>query len=200
MLLSPLEKRRGLKRERLLRVLLTHEPAEELSKRALGRLADTTDAWAVKFTNGLENEGLLDGTNVLDVPGVYRYWQRIRIPPNTLDVALQQPVETIQEANHKHAFTTYHAENVHQGFLFPSKTSIYVDPDDVAAWNDWITANALVGGGNTEFRVADEHVFYHAETVNGLTTVCVPQLILDLLDEGGPCVEAGERLMEVYHG
>jgi hypothetical protein len=61
------------------------------------------------------------------------------------------------------------------------------------------TEYGLIGGGNTEFRVADDHVFYKPETVNELQTGSIPQLIVDLLDEGGPCVEAAERLIEAHH-
>ena len=116
-----------------------------------------------------------------------------------MTVALQSPVEIIQEADLTHAFTTYQAENAHQGFLFTSNTAVYVAPDDTEEWLSLIEKQGLIGGGNTEFRVTDNHVFYGAKTVNGLETVSIPQLIVDLLDEGGPCVKAAERLIETYH-
>jgi hypothetical protein len=114
-------------------------------------------------------------------------------------VALQSPVDTIQDAELTHAFTTYRAENDYQGFLFVSNTAVYVAPDEIEAWISLIEDNGLIGGGNTEFRVTDSHVFYGSETVNGISTVSIPQLIVDLLDEGGPCVEAADRLIESYH-
>jgi hypothetical protein len=36
--------------------------------------------------------------------------------------------------------------------------------------------------------------------VDGFTTVSIPQLIVDLLDEGGPCEEAAENLIQKHHG
>jgi hypothetical protein len=198
MLLEPPDRTRGFKRERLLRVLLNH-PTGDLSKRALSREAGTTDAWAVKLTNQLEKQGLIEGTTVKDPRGIYEYWQDTRIPPSKVAVALQSPVSVIQDADLTHAFTTYQAENAHQGFLFTSNTAVYVDPDETQDWVSIIEEHGLIGGGNTEFRVADEHVFYNAETVNGIHTVSIPQLIVDLLDEGGPCVEAAERLIEAHH-
>lgn len=105
----------------------------------------------------------------------------------------------IQDAGLTHAFTTYQAENAHQGFLFTSNTAVYVDPDETQDWLSIIEEHGLIGGGNTEFRVTDKHVFYNAETVNEIQTVSIPQLIVDLLDEGGPCVEAAERLIEAHH-
>jgi hypothetical protein len=197
-LLKPPDRERGFKRERLLRVLLTHTNGD-LSKRALSREAETTDAWAVKLTNQLEEKGLVQGTTVRDPRGLYDYWRDTRISPSKLTVALQSPVEIIQEADLTHAFTTYQAENAHQGFLFTSNTAVYVAPDDTEEWLSLIEKQGLIGGGNTEFRVTDNHVFYGAKTVNGLETVSIPQLIVDLLDEGGPCVEAAERLIETYH-
>lgn len=198
MLLEPPDRERGFKRERLLRVLLAH-PDGTLSKRALSREAGTTDAWAVKLTNQLEEKELVKGTTVRDPRGLYEYWQDTRVDPSRLTVALQSPVGTIQDKSLKHAFTTYQAENAHQGFLFASNTAVYVDAADAEEWLSIIEEQGLIGGGNTEFRVTDSHVFYDAELVNGIQTVSVPQLIVDLLDEGGPCVEAAERLIDAYH-
>ena len=58
----------------------------------------------------------------------------------------------------------------------------------------------LLGGGNTRLRATDGHVFYNVQTVDGMTTVSTPQLIVDLLTEGGPCVEAAENLIEKVRG
>jgi hypothetical protein len=198
MLLEPPDRKRGFKRERLLRVLLNH-PSGDLSKRALSREAGTTDAWAVKLTNQLEDREFIEGTTVKDSRGLYDYWREARIPPSKLTVALQSPIDVIQDAGLTHAFTTYKGENAHQGFLFTSNTAVYVDPDETQEWLPIIEEHGLIGGGNTEIRVIDSHVFYNAETVNNLRTVSVPQLIVDLLDEGGPCVEAAERLIEVQY-
>lgn len=179
--------------------MLLNHPTGELSKRALSREADATDAWAVKLTNQLDDRGLVDGTTVTDPRGLYEYWRDTRIAPSTATVALQSPVSVLQDTGRTHAFTTYRAENAHQGFLFPSNTAVYVDPDETNDWHRTIEEHGLVGGGNTEFRVTDAHVLYGTETVNGLQTVSIPQLIVDLLDEGGPCVEAAERLIEAHH-
>ena len=198
MLLEPPSNERGFKKEGLLRVLLNN-PDGSLTKRELGREAGTSDAWAITFTNQLAETELIDGTTVLDPHGVYKYWQEVRISPRKATVSLQSPVEAIQEFGLEHAFTTYRAENAHQGFLFTSNTAVYVRPDDAAEWNAFIEENGLVGGGNTEFRIVDEGVFYNATTASGIPTVSIPQLIVDLLDEGGPCEEAADRLIERIH-
>ena len=99
----------------------------------------------------------------------------------------------------EYALTTDEAEQIHQGFLFASTTAIYVRETDIEAWLDLVAEKGLIGGGNTELRATDEHVFYNAQTVDDVTTVSIPQLIVDLLDEGGPGAEAGNRLMNKFH-
>ena len=53
----------------------------------------------------------------------------------------------------------------------------------------------VIDGRNTELRATDEHVFYDTHRIKNVTTGSVPQLIVDLLDEGGPAVEAADRLV-----
>lgn len=45
----------------------------------------------------------------------------------------------------------------------------------------------------------DEHVFYNTHTVDDVTTVSIPQVIVDLLDEDGPAAEGATRLIERFH-
>jgi len=55
-----------------------------------------------------------------------------------------------------------------------------------------------VGGGNFRTLYGSNHVFFKSSSVQGYTVVSTPQLIVDLLVEGGPCVEAAEMLIEKY--
>ena len=114
-------------------------------------------------------------------------------------VSLQQPLDIVRNADLDYALTTDEAEQVHQGFLFASTTALYVREADIKAWLDLIEQTGFVGGGNTELRATDEHVFYNTQRIEDVTMVSVPQLIVDLLDEDGPAVEAANRLMTRYH-
>ena len=114
-------------------------------------------------------------------------------------ISLQQPLDTVRSTDLDYALTTDEAEQVHQGFLFPSTTALYVREADIEEWLDLVAREGFVGGGNTELRATDEHVFYNTQTVDDVTTVSIPQLIVDLLDEDGPAVEAANRLMTRYH-
>jgi hypothetical protein len=181
MLLEKPARQRGFKKERLHRVLLNHADGD-LTRYALAQAADVSTSWCYDYLDQ------------------YERWLESRIEPNSVRVSLQQPLQKIRTANLEYALTTDEAEQLHQGFLFASTTAIYVREADIEAWLHLVAETGLVGGGNTELRATDEHVFYNAMTVDDATTVSIPQLIVDLLDEGGPAVEAANRLMYRYHG
>lgn len=199
MLLEKPARERGFKKERLHRVLLNHA-AGGLSRYAVANEADVSTSWAYDYLDQLETDGLVEDTTVIDPAALYDRWAETRIEPNSVRVSLQQPLESISETRLDYALTTDEAEQVHQGFLFASTTTLYVRADDIEDWLDMIEQNGFIGGGNTELRATDEHVFYKAQTVDEVTTVSIPQLIVDLLDEDGPAVEAANRLLSQYHG
>jgi len=199
MLLEKPARERGFKTERLHRMLLNH-PKGELSRYELAKRADISTSWAYDYIDTLAGDNLVDETAVVDPQALYERWQETRIQPNTVQVALQQPLDRIKESGLDYALTTDEAEQLHQGFLFASSTAIYVREDDIEDWLNLIEQHGLVGGGNTELRATDEHVFYNTATVDNLVTVSIPQLIVDLLDEDGPATEAANRLMNQYHG
>lgn len=199
MLLEPPDRERGFKKERIHRVLLNH-PDGELSRYEITQQANVSTSWAYDYLDQLANDALVEDTVVLDPRTLYDRWRETRIQPNTIQVSLQQPLESIQSTGLDYALTTDEAEQIHQGFLFPSTTAFYVREADIEEWLEMIEQSGLVGGGNTELRATDEHVFYNAQTVEELTTVSIPQLIVDLLDSDGPAVEAANRLMAHHHG
>ncbi|TQQ82976.1 hypothetical protein EGH24_05950 [Halonotius terrestris] len=199
MLLKKPEKTRGITKERILRVLLNHT-GEDITKYRLSKLAEVSEPWCREYTEKLEEKGLVKDTEVLKPVELYRLWSDIRIEPNRLEVSLQQPMELLKEVDFRYAFTTYQAENLTQGFLFASTTDFYIPPDQIEDWLSVVENKGLLGGGNTRIRVLDDHVFYNEGKVDGYSTVSTPQLILDLLDEGGPCREAAEKLIDSFHG
>ena len=199
MLLEKPARERGFKKERLHRVLLNHAGSER-SRYEIGTEADVSSSWAYEYLEQLAEEGIVDDAVVVDPPALYERWRETRIEPNAVQVSLQQPLDRIRNAGLDYALTADEAEQVHQGFLFPSTTALYVREADIEEWLDLVAEAGFVGGGNTELRATDEHVFYNAQTDDDVTTVSVPQLIVDLLDEDGPATEASTRLMSRYHG
>ena len=199
MLLEKPARERGFKKERLHRVLLNND-AGEVSRYEVANGADVSTSWAYEYLDQLETEGYIDGTTVVDPAALYDRWLDTRIEPNMVRVSLQQPLDTVRSTDLDYALTTDEAEQVHQGFLFASTTALYVREADIKAWLDLIEQTGFVGGGNTELRATDEHVFYNTQTIDGVTTVSTPQLIVDLLAADGPAAEAANRLMARHHG
>lgn len=198
-LLEAPDRERGFTKERIIRVLLNHSE-DDLTKYRVAQLSKASEPWTRQYTEQLEEQGLVDGTTVVAPGDLYRVWLDQRIEPNQLEVSLQQPMDLVAETDLQYALTTYQAENLQQGFLFTSTTDFYIDPSEINDWLAVIEERGLLGGGNTRLRVLDDHVFYNQQDVDGFSTVSVPQLILDLLSEGGPCEEAAEKLIDSYHG
>jgi len=193
------DRERGFNKERIIRVLLNHT-GDDLTKYRLAQLSETSEPWTRQYTERLEEQGLIDGTEVVAPGELYQVWLDQRIEPNGLQVSLQQPMDLLAETDLQYALTTYQAENLQQGFLFASTTDFYIAPAEIDEWLTVVEEKGLLGGGNTRIRVLDDHVFYNRGTVDGFSTVCIPQLILDLLSEGGPCEQAAEKLIDSFHG
>lgn len=198
-LLEQPDRERGFNKERIIRVLLNHMGAD-LTKYRLAQLSEASEPWTRQYTEKLEEQGLVEGTEVVAPVELYQTWLDHRIEPNQVEVSLQQPMHLIAEADLQYALTTYQAENLHQGFLFTSTTDFYIAPEEIKDWLTVVEEKGLLGGGNTRIRVLDDHVFYNQQQVDGFSTVSIPQLILDLLAEGGPCEEAAKKLIDSYHG
>jgi hypothetical protein len=199
MLLEKPDRVRGYRKERILRVLLNHD-GEEITKYRVAKLAETSESWTREYTDRFEEKELLNDTQVLRPRELYQVWKEIRIEPNQLTVSLQQPMQLLEDTELEYALTTYQAENLSQGLLFTSTTDFYIAPDQIEDWLAIVEEKGLLGGGNTRLRVLDSHVFYNAQQRDGFTLVSTPQLILDLLDEGGPCEKAADKLIDSFHG
>ncbi|MDZ7730604.1 MAG: Lrp/AsnC family transcriptional regulator [Natrialbaceae archaeon] len=198
MLLEQPDRTRGVKTERILRVLL-NTPDGTLSKYRIAQEVEASEPWVLEYTGRLEDRGLIENTRVLKPRELYAEWRDVRVTPNQLSVSLQQPMDLLDKTTLDYALTTYQAENLAQGLLFPSTTDFYIRPDQAAEWMQLIEEKGLLGGGNVRLRVTDEHVFYQTERRDRYTVVSSPQLILDLLEEGGPCAEAAETLIDSVH-
>lgn len=198
-LLERPNRERGFNKGRIIRVLLNHS-GDDLTKYRVAQLAGASEPWTRQYTEQLEEQGLIRGTEVVAARELYREWLDLRIEPNQLTVSLQQPMELLEETDLRYVLTTYRAENLQQGLLFASTTDFYISPDQIENWLGVVEEKGLLGGGNTRLRVLDDHVFYNQQCVDGFTTVSVPQMILDLLDEGGPCEQAAGKLVDSFHG
>ena len=186
---------RGEKRERILRVLLNSK--EALSKNEISKQAECTRQWVILFLKELKKKKLIKDTQSKDKKKLLEYWINISKKPRKFrSYMIKEPLEFLKKSKLDYALTTYQAENIVQNYLFPSRIDIYIKKADLDKWNSLITKNGLYGKGNFRILLEDEQVFYKRRKINGFTVVCLPQLILDLKQEGGVCGEAAERLLE----
>jgi hypothetical protein len=186
---------RGKVRDRILRVL-ANAPSGDMSKYEIAKQADATYPWVREFFIKLEEMGLVKGTRVLDYPALLHYWQSVHVKRKTREYMVKEPLKFLKDNKLPYALTTYQAENLIQSYLFPSRVDVYIIEDDWKQWHDMISKKGLVGRGNMRLLLADEHVFYRSFEKDDLKIVSTPQLIVDLMIEGGVCVEAAELLIK----
>lgn len=186
---------RGDKRENILRVLLNSK--EILSKNELSKLAGCTRQWIIKFLKELQLKKLVKGTAIINKKNIIKYWISIsKKQEDFKSYMVKEPLKVLEETRLDYALTTYQAENIVQHYLFPSRIDLYVKKEDKDKWHSLMTSNGLYGKGNVRVIVADEHITYGKRKIKNLSVVSIPQLIIDLANEGGPCQEAAEMLME----
>ena len=145
----------------------------------------------------MERKGLTKGTAVADYSGLIKYWLKTRLERDFREYLLQDPLDLVHSSGLVYALTTYQAENMIQHYLFPSRTDAYVLSEDLEKWHkQTLDAGGLVGRGNLRILLADSYAFYGSLAISGYKIVCRPQLIVDLLAEGGSATEAGELLLQ----
>lgn len=187
--------RRGYVKEKILRVLLNH-PQERLTKYRIVKNSGANISWVIEFLKKLEKMELVDGTKVKNYRKIVRFWCDLRKRPQFREYMVKNPLELLKKTDLQYALTTYQAENFVQHYLFPSRIDFYINPTDREKWHRILIEEGLVGKGNTKVLIEDIHVFYNTSNKNGLNVVSIPQLVVDLLKEGGPCTEAAEMLMK----
>ena len=162
----------------------------------MAKEAGGTYPWVHDFLKELEQDRLVEGTTVRDYKEVVRRWQWWRLVAESREYKLRKALAVFGKVDLPCALTPYQAENLVQNYLFPSRIDFYIKGSDLGRWHGALKAEGLVGKGNTRVLITDEHVFYNACERGGFRIVSMPQLIVDLLAEGGVCVEAAEMLVE----
>lgn len=183
------------RKDRIARVLL-NSPRGDLSKYRVAKLAGVGYPWTHALLRRLECDRLIEGTKVVDLEGLVEWWRRWRLPFECRDYMVKKPLSLLTGSRMQHAVTTYLAEKMVQEYLFTSRIDVYVRPEDHARWHEIIVEDGLVGGGNLRLLFGDDHVFYKSFSVDGVTVVSLPQIVADLYDTGGVCVEAADMLVK----
>jgi DNA-binding Lrp family transcriptional regulator len=188
-------KQRGTIRERIIRILL-NEPTGTLTKYRIAKEAKCSFPWVHEFLQKLQTKGLTEKTEVKDYTSLIQYWLDIKTKPEKMEYMHKNPLTLLKRTKLQYALTTYQAENLVQHYLFPSRTDLYIRGEDKDLWHTLIRQEGLVGKGNLRLLITDNHVFYRSTELKELKIVSLPQLIVDLLEEGGVCTEAAEKLLE----
>ena len=165
---------RGVKKERILRVLLK-QPDGSLSIYRIAKEANCTHVWVLKYLRTLEQKNLVEKTKVKDIKELFYYWKEINKYPLYREYNIQNPVELLKKTKLKFALTTYYAEKYTQKYLFPSRVDIYIQKQDSEKWHTMLKKHGLVGKGNMRLLIEDEHVFYANIKKKGLRLVSTPQ-------------------------
>ena len=185
---------RGLKRERIIRVLLAE--FKSLSKNELSKRANCTRQWIILFLRELEKNKLVKETKVVNPAGLIKFWLTIHKKPKKYrEYMIKEPLKLLKKIKLDYALTTYQAENIVQHHLFPSRIDIYIKEEDFQTWHSLLMKEGLYGKGNVRTIVTEEHIFYGKRKLNGLSVVSLPQIIIDLFAEGGPAAEAAQMLL-----
>ena len=176
--------------------ILFNEPNGKLTKYRIAKLADSGYPWIHNLLKKLEKQGIIQKTRVRNFKSLMTWWKQWQPIPEYSEYMIQRPLELLKETNLEYALTTYQAENKVQNYLFPSRTDIYIHPSDKQNWHELLIQNGLVGKGNMKILIGDDHVFHKSFKVDDFTLVSVPQIILDLYNEGSVGIEAGDMLLE----
>ena len=180
--------------ERIYRVLLSRRLGQP-SWYQVAKEAGVAYGWAHRVLKGLEGDGLLEGREVVDPGGLFARWTSRTDRRVYREYHVREPSDLIREAGMDHALTGYFAENLFGHYLFPRYHEVYVREEDAAAWHELLTSRGMVGRGNVQVIVADEHVFYERQEVDGWPLVSVQQVIVDLYRTGVECAEAADLLV-----
>ena len=191
--------RRGIKTDRLFRILLNN-PEGSLTKYRISALARTEQIQVSLLIKQLEAKRLVRDTQVTDYRGLIMEWAKREVKFPTQRYMLKAIMDVLRNSNMQYALTTYQAETLVNGYLFPTKTELYIRQDDFDQWHDvLVKSGAMVGGGNVTLRLYDDGVFYNTfSTRDGYSVVSIPQLIVDLVREGGVAMQAAEMLIEKH--
>ena len=186
--------RKSAIKSRLARVLLNH-PEGHLSKYRIAQLSKNKYPWTHHILKTLEKQEIIQGTKVLKFDILLRLWMKWEPPYKKMSYLIKNPLEILQKTKLEYALTTYYAENLIQDYLFPSRIDFHIKSDEKIKWHNLLSKNGLIGGGNTRIIISNEHAFYNSFERNDLNVTSIPQIIFDLYNEGGVCIESAKMLM-----
>lgn len=205
-------------RDKLLRALLGNSARNvplsaqaELPLTSLYDLSKRTGivySWVHKNLKTLEAKGWVttqDRIEILDPAAVFEWWKAHRTEPDIHSFHIAEPTAAVdalyQDEGIRYAITTYYAENTVQGHLFPRRMDAYIADTDLPRARDaLIDAGAQLGGTNFRLWTGDDAILEEIVSIGQGPAqrryAPVPQVIVDLMTEGGSAGEAADLLIQ----
>jgi hypothetical protein len=218
---------RGWAKERVLRVLL--DPVFGVpggrSVYQVAKSAEVSYSWVHDTWSDLVQAGAFEAPDegqprVADIGRAFEYWLGHRPRRKYADYHVLDGLGFLksitQRSDMEYVATTYLAENLIQGHLFPRRFDLYIRQAQQRTWAKELQQRGFPvdskaeGRGTIRLIIADPGVvdevapmqqapFEHANPVRGIWIARLPLLIVDLLEEGGACAEAAAQLMETTY-
>jgi hypothetical protein len=218
---------RGWAKERVLRVLLdpVYGVPAGRSLYQVAKSAEVSYSWVHDTWRDLVQAGAFvappgESPRVGNISQAFAYWLQHRPRRVYADYHVLDGLGFLQSITHRldleYVATTYLAENLVQGHLFPRRFDLYIRQSQEQAWakelhrRGFPVDSQAEGRGTIRLLVADPGVvdevapmqpapFERENPVRGVWLARLPLLIVDLLEEGGACAEAADQLMETTY-
>lgn len=180
--------------------------SDKISPYDLAKQTRVTPQYAYQSVRDLEKRGLVDGTRVTRHREFIEQWRRWHIAPGVREYLLADPMDFLKTYRGLGwGLTTYAGEMAKYHYLSPARWDLYIEASEFEDWDRTLREDqkALVGPGNVRLLVHDERIPMESQEVlveepsHRLRVVPDGLLVLDLILEGGPCVEAAERIMKM---
>lgn len=204
-------------RDRILRHLLGSSALNVPLPKAYGRVQSAHElakrtgvsrSWVYATIEDLSSHGWLrtvDSIEPLNPRAIFAWWKANRTELKVHSFHVADPklaLAELQRRGVETAITTYYAENIMQGHLFPRRGDCYVRAADLQKARTILVEeiDAQLGGTNLRLLVGDDGVLdedVHIGEGNARVDYApFPQVVLDLLTEGGSAAEAADMLIQ----
>jgi len=183
-----------------------------MTRYKLAKLSRCTPSWVYMFLKELKNKGLIKDEKTIDYSninykGLFELWLGIYKRPNFREYMIRAPFDILKDTKLTYAMTTYFAENMIQSYLFPLRYDIYIKNEDLDKWHSILAGKGFYGKGNFRILISDDDAVFYKKGMFRLSIeedtdfymVSLPQIIVDLLYEGGPAKEAAYMLIEGHY-
>ena len=178
------------------RIILTLLHHNDLTKYKIAKETESNISWVIEFLRKLEKMKFIKKTTVVNIDKLIEYYLSLEKKQKHFDFHINNPLNYLIKNKKKHLITTYTAENIVSHHLFPFRTDVYIQEEDLEEWKKEVFKKGLIGKGNLRLIPAkDNFIFKFTQKIKGHFVISTPLLMIDLKREGGVCMQAYEYLL-----